>query len=103
VKKGAFDTAEADRRFDGWLNEKNAKIEAHRKSAGESAEAAVKGRIAEEEKKAADLAAKLSAKRAEAAAAEEAAAAPPAEAPAAEAPAAEAPAESAAPEAPAAE
>lgn len=100
VKKGAFDTAEADRRFDGWLNEKNAKIEAHRKQSGEGAEAAIKSRIAEEEKKAADLAAKLSAKRAEEAAAAEAAAAP---APAAEAPAAEAPAAEAAPEAPAAE
>jgi len=93
VKKGAFDATEADRRFDGWMNEKSAKVDAKRKSAGEQAEAAVKARVAEETKKAEELAAKLSAKRAEALAASEAA-------PAAEAPAAEAPAEG---EAPAAE
>jgi small subunit ribosomal protein S16 len=93
VKKGAFDATEADRRFDGWMNEKSAKIDAHRKQAGEGAEAAIKARIAGESKKAEELAAKLSAKRAEGAAAE--AAAP-------EAPAAEAPADAAA-EAPATE
>ena len=91
VKKGAFDAAEADRRFDTWMNDKNTKIEAQRKSTGDQAEAAVKDRVAEETKKAKELAAKLSAKRAEASA--EAA-------PAVEAPAAE---EAAAPEAPAAE
>lgn len=94
VKKGAFDTTEADRRFDGWMNEKSAKIDAHRKLSGDSAEAAIKSRIADESKKAEELAAKLSAKRAEAAAAESAVA----EAPAAEAPAADAPAEAPAPE-----
>ena len=93
VKKGAFDTAEADRRFDIWSNEKSAKIDAHRKSTGDQAEAAVKARVAEETRKAEELAAKLSAKRAEASAAEAAAEAPAAETPAAEAPVAEAPAQ----------
>ena len=97
VKKGAFDAAEADRRFDTWLNEKNTKIEAQRKSTGDMAEAAVKNRVAEETKKSQDQAAKLSAKRAEAFAE-----AKPAEAPAADA-SADVPAEAPAPEAPAAE
>ena len=69
VKKGAFTQEEADRRFDIWMNEKNAKVEAKRKSVGDQAEAAVKARVAEETKKAEELAAKLSAKRAAASAA----------------------------------
>lgn len=113
VKKGAFDAAEADRRYDIWINEKNAKIEGARKKAGEQAEAAIKDRVTVESKKAAEIAEAISAKRAEEAraaekaaqaAAEPPAAEAPAEAPAAEAPATEAPAaETPATEAPAAE
>lgn len=100
VKKGAFSQEEADRRFDGWMNEKNAKVEAKRTKLAAGKESAAKDRIAAELKKSEDMAAKLSAKLA-------AASAPPpaAEAPAEEAaaPAAEAPAADAAPETPAAE
>ena len=109
VKKGAFDAAEADRRFDGWMNEKSAKIDAALENSGEQAEAAIKARVVEETKKAEELAAVLSAKRAEEARAAEKAAEATPEAPAeavAEAPAetaAEAPAEAPAEEAPAAE
>lgn len=100
VKKGAFTTEEADRRFEIWMNEKNTKIEAKRSSIGQTAEKAMADRIASEKKKAEEMAAKLSAKLAAASAA--AYVAPAAEeAPASEEPAAaEAPAES---EAPAAE
>ncbi|MCB9169184.1 MAG: 30S ribosomal protein S16 [Flavobacteriales bacterium] len=92
VKKGAFDEAEAERRFDIWQNEKNTKIEDKRKMLGDAAEAAMKDRISGEIKKAEEMAAALSAKLA-AATAEEAAP----EAPAEEPPATEAPAEEAAP------
>ena len=94
VKKNAFTAEEADRRFDIWMNEKTAKVEAKRNNVGTAAEKAVKERIAAETKKAEEMAAKLSAKLAAASAAAEAAAVPavevPAEAPAeGEAPAAE--------------
>lgn len=88
VKKGAFDQAEADRRFDIWVNEKNAKVEAKRTGLGQAADKAQADRIAAETKKAQDRAAAISAKLAAASApAEEAVseeAAPEAEAPAAE-------------------
>ncbi|MCW5898385.1 MAG: 30S ribosomal protein S16 [Flavobacteriales bacterium] len=97
VKKGAFDEAEAQRRLDIWLNEKNAKIEGKKTRLAASADDALKARIAAETKKADEMAAALSAKLAAAStpppAAEEAA--PEADAPPAE--------EAAAPEAPAAE
>lgn len=92
VKKGAFDQAEADRRFDIWKNEKTAKIEGKRNKLAQGADAAQKARIEAELKKSDDRAAALSAKLA-AATAE-----PVAEAPAetADAPAeGEAPAETA--------
>ncbi len=90
VKKNAFSQEEADRRFDIWMNEKNAKIEAKRSNLGKAAEKAVADRIATDNKKAAEMAAKLSAKLAAASAAAEAAAIPAVEAPAeGEAPAAE--------------
>ena len=108
VKKNAFTQEEADRRFDIWMNEKNAKVEAKRSKLGQAADAEMRTRVADETKKAAAMADKLSAKLAEASAAAVAAAAPvieaatevvaeaPAEAvaetPATEAPAAEAPA-----------
>ena len=91
VKKGAFDQAEAERRFDIWLNEKNAKVEAKRSSLGKAAEKALADRVAADKKKADDIAAKLSAKLAAAAAEAEAAAVPAVETPAeGEAPAADA-------------
>ena len=91
VKKGAFDQAEAERRFDIWMNEKNAKVEAKRSSVGKAAEKAIADRVAADNKKAEDMAAKLSAKLAAASAAAEAAAVPAVEAAPAEgeAPAAE--------------
>ncbi|MBP6574665.1 MAG: 30S ribosomal protein S16, partial [Flavobacteriales bacterium] len=94
----------ADRRFDIWMNEKNAKVEAKRSKLGQAADTELRTRIADETKKAKDMAAKLSAKLAEASAAAAAAAAPVVEAAAEVTP--EAPAEAAAetaPEAPAAE
>ena len=94
VKKGAFDAAEADRRFDIWMNEKNAKIEAKRGNVGKAAEKALADRVAAEKKKADEIAAKLSAKLAAAAAQAEAAAVPAVETPAeGEAPAADTAAE----------
>ena len=45
VKKGAFDQEEADRRFDIWKNEKNAKIEGKKSKLAESADAANKDRV----------------------------------------------------------
>ena len=120
VKKGAFSQEEAQKRFDAWKAEKDAKIEAVRNQVRENKKAANKERLAEEAKKneakaeavaqkKAEIAAAKAKAEAEAAAAaapapaeEEAPAeetAPAAEAPAEEAPAAEAPAE----EAPAAE
>ncbi|MFZ1688213.1 MAG: 30S ribosomal protein S16 [Flavobacteriales bacterium] len=108
VKKNAFTQEEADRRFDIWMNEKNAKVEAKRSKLGQAADTELRTRIADETKKAEAIAAKLSAKLAEASAAAAAAAAPVVEAPAEVAPevAPEAPAEAApeaTPEAPAAE
>lgn len=92
VKKGAFDQAEADRRFDIWMNEKNTKIESKRTKLGQATVKAEQDRVTAETKKAQDKAAALSAKLAAASAAaapavEEAAA--PEAAPEAEAPAAE--------------
>lgn len=90
VKKGAFDQAEAERRFDIWKNEKTTKIEGKKSKLAQGAEAAQKARIEAETKKAADHAAALSAKLA-------AAEAPAVEAPIADEPAADAPAEGDAP------
>jgi small subunit ribosomal protein S16 len=96
VKKGAFDQAEAERRFEAWKGEKNAKIEAKRTGLVDNAEKSYKDRVAAERKKSDDrataLIAKLNATLAEsqpAAVAEEAAPeAAEAEAPATETPAA---------------
>ncbi len=119
VKKGALTQEDAESRFQAWLNEKNAKIEAKRQGLDAAAEKALADRLNAETKVAKDMAAALSAKlaaaeapevvaeeeapAAEAPAAEAAEATPAAEAPATEAPAAEAPAAEAAPEAPAEE
>ncbi len=90
VKKGAFSQEEADRRFDIWMNEKTAKVEAKRSKLADGKDKATKERVAAELKKAEEMAAKLSAKLAAASAeapvpaAEEAAAPAEGEAPAAE-------------------
>jgi small subunit ribosomal protein S16 len=107
VKKGAFDEAEATRRFEEWMKQNEAKIEAKKFGLEKSKDDETE-RLLEAEKKINEArAAKLARKQAELAAkaeaanqpeqpAEEAAPAAPAaeatEAPAAEAPAAEAPA-----------
>ena len=93
VKKGAFDEAAAEAKFEAWMKEKEAKIQAKIQKLAQAGDAAAKAaleakvRAAKEEiiaKKKAELAAAEAAKKAE----EEAAAAPAEEA-AAEAPAAE--------------
>ena len=94
VKKGAFDEAAAEAKFEAWMKEKEAKIQAKIQKLAQAGDAAAKAaleaeakvRAAKEEiiaKKKAELAAAEAAKKAE----EEAAAAP--EEAAAEAPAAE--------------
>ena len=102
VKKGAFSQEEAQKRFDAWKAEKDAKIEAVRNEVRESKKNANKERLAEETKKNEAKAEAVAKKKAEIAAAKAkaeaeaaAAAAPAEEAAAEEAPAAEAPAEEA--------
>lgn len=68
VKKGAFDQAEADRRFEAWMGEKKNKVESKRTNVADSASKAYKDRVAAETKKAQDMAAALTAKLAAAAA-----------------------------------
>ena len=114
VKKGAFTEEEAQKRFEAWKAEKQAKLDAIRNKDRDDKKAADKKTIAEETKKneakaeavakkkaeiAAAKAEAEAAKAAEAAAEAPAEEAPAAEAPVEEAPAAEAPAEEAAPEA----
>jgi len=95
VKKGAFDEAEAQRRFDAWKQKKQTAIDAIRNSAADKREQAAKQRQEEEQAKNKAKAEAVAKKKAElAAAAAEAAAAANAEA---------APAEGAEESAPAAE
>ena len=93
VKKGAFDEAEAQRRFDAWTAKKQANVDALRASMATKAEIAVKERLADEQAKNQAKAEAVAKKRAEIAAAKAAAeaeaAAQAAEGEAAEAPAAE--------------
>ena len=109
VKKGAFTEEEAQKRFEAWKAEKQAKLDAIRNKVRDDKKAADKKAIAEEAKKNEAKAEAVAKKKAEIAAAKaeaEAEAAKAAQAEAAEeaaaaeeAPAAEAPAEEAAPEA----
>jgi small subunit ribosomal protein S16 len=93
VKKGAFDEAEAQRRFDAWKAEKDAKLEAVKNQEREGKKAAAKKALEEETKKNEAKAEAVAKKRAEIAAAKAAEqAAKAAEAAAAQAPAEEAPA-----------
>ncbi len=101
VKKGAFDEAEAERRFQVWLNEKEAKIQAKKDKLQSEKDSKLKATLEQEAKinaeraealakKKAELDAELEAKAKEAAA-EAAAAETGEEAPEAEAPEAQAP------------
>lgn len=96
VKKGAFDEAEAQRRFDAWKANKEKAVEAVKASDADKKAAAAKERLAAEQAKNAAKAEEVAKKKAEIAAAKaaEEAAKAAAEAPAEETPAAaEAPAE----------
>ena len=96
VKKGAFDEAEAQRRFDAWKANKEKAVEAVKASDADKKAAAAKERLAAEQAKNAAKAEEVAKKKAEIAAAKaaEEAAKAAAEAPVEEAPAAEeAPAE----------
>lgn len=96
VKKGAFDEAEAQRRFDAWKANKEKAVEAVKASDADKKAAAAKERLAAEQAKNAAKAEEVAKKKAEIAAAKaaEEAAKAAAEAPVEEAPVAEeAPAE----------
>ena len=73
VKKGAFDQAEAERRFNAWKAEKNAKLEAVKNKVREDKRAAAKKTLEEENKKNEAKAEAVAKKRAEIAAAKAAA------------------------------
>ena len=107
VKKGAFDQAEAERRFNAWKAEKDAKLEAIRNKEREAKKANAKKALEEETKKKESKAEAVAKKKAEIAAAKAAAEAEAAkaaqEAEAAAKAAAEAEAAPAAEEAPATE
>ena len=90
VKKGAFDEAEAQRRFEAWKQKKQASVEATCKTLASAKEEAAKQRLADEQAKNAAKAEAVAKKKAElAAAAAEAEAAAAAEAAPAEEAAAE--------------
>ncbi|MBQ7689869.1 MAG: 30S ribosomal protein S16 [Muribaculaceae bacterium] len=73
VKKGAFDQAEAERRFNAWKAEKDAKLEAVKNKNREEKKAAAKKSLEEESKKNEAKAEAVAKKRAEIAAAKAAA------------------------------
>lgn len=75
VKKGAFSAEEAQKRFDAWKAEKNAKLEAVRNNERDAKKAAAKAALDEEVKKNAAKAEAVAQKRAEIAAAKAAEAA----------------------------
>jgi small subunit ribosomal protein S16 len=65
VRKGAFDEAEANRRFEEWMKQNEAKIESKKSGLEKSYEDAVADRLKQEKKINDDRAAKLAKKRAE--------------------------------------
>jgi len=96
VRKGAFDEAEAEKRFQAWMTEKEQKVQAKKDQLKSSKDKLDKSRLEEETKIKEARAAEIAKKRSELIAAEEAANAPAeaqAEEPAEEAAPAEAPAE----------
>ena len=90
VKKGAFDEAEAQRRFDAWKQQRQANVDALKADMASKKEIALKARLEAEEAVNKSKAEAVAKKKAEIAAAEAAKAAEAAEAAAAEAAAAEA-------------
>ena len=88
VKKGAFDEAEANRRFEAWMKQNEEKIESKKSNLEKSKDDDVSKRLQAEKKVNEARAARLAKKQAELAAKEKAEAAPAEEAPA-EAPAAD--------------
>jgi small subunit ribosomal protein S16 len=84
VKKGAFDETEANRRFEEWMKQNEAKIEAKKSHLEKSQDDEISKRLNEEKKINEARAAKLAKKNAELAAAQEAEATAAAETPAAE-------------------
>lgn len=73
VAKGAFDAEEAQRRFDAWAQDKEAKIEKLKREIAEGLDAKSKSRLEEEAKVSAARAEELRKKQAEAEAAKKAA------------------------------
>jgi len=69
VKKGAFDEAEAQRRFDAWMQKKQAAVEAQRNSMANDRKEAAKKRLEEEQAKNQAKAEQVAKKKAELAAA----------------------------------
>jgi len=65
VKKGAFDEAEANRRFDEWMKQNEAKIETKKSGLEKSQEDSVAARLKQEKKVNDARAAKLAKKKAE--------------------------------------
>lgn len=65
VKKGAFDETEANRRFEEWQKQKEAKVEARRSNLEKSQEDILSKRLAEEKKINEERAAKIAKRRAE--------------------------------------
>ncbi|MCU0362571.1 MAG: 30S ribosomal protein S16 [Bacteroidales bacterium] len=90
VRKGAFDEAEAERRFSEWISQNEAKIEAKKTGLEKSADEELSRKLKEEKKVSEARAARIAKKNAAAAAQESAEEAPAVEAEA-EAPAADAP------------
>lgn len=74
VKKGAFDEAEAEKRFAAWMKETESKVSAKKQADEKVASTAAKERLEAEKKVNEDRKAKLAQKQAELAAAAEAAA-----------------------------
>ena len=72
VKKGAFDEAEADRRFEAWMKQNEEKIESKKSSIEKSKDADVSKRLLAEKKVNEERAARLAKKQAELAAKEQA-------------------------------
>ncbi len=72
VKKGAFDEAEADRRFEAWMKQNEEKIESKKSGIEKSRDADVSKRLLAEKKVNEERAARLAKKQAELAAKEQA-------------------------------
>lgn len=64
VKKGAFDQAEADKRFEAWMGDKESRINQGASAIEKAKENALKERLAAEAKKKEEIAAKVAAKTA---------------------------------------